>query len=128
MILTENDISGIILDASIRIHSQLGPGLFESVYQKCLAHELQKGGLRVQQEVILPIEYDDLIIKDAFKIDLLVNDIVIIELKAVTELQPIHHTQLTTYLRLSNKRLGLLINFGGYRLMDGYKRLVNNLK
>ena len=80
MDLIENEISGIVLHASIKVHSKLGPGLFESVYQKCLAYELEKAGLSAKMEVILPIKYDELVIKDAFKVDILVNDKVIIEL------------------------------------------------
>jgi len=127
MDLIENKLSGIVLDASIKIHSKLGPGLFESVYQKCLAYELEKAGLSVKTEVRLPIEYEGLLIINAFKVDILVEDKLIIELKAVAELLPIHRTQLTTYLKLSEKKLGLLINFGGYRIKDGFVRIANNL-
>ncbi len=127
MNLTENEISGIALDASIKIHSKLGPGLFESVYQKCLTYELKKAGLPVKTEVSLPIEYEGLFINDAFKVDILVDDRIILELKAVSELLPIHRTQLTTYLKLSDKKLGLLINFGGSKLIDGWVRIVNGL-
>ncbi|MFK8054495.1 MAG: GxxExxY protein [Saprospiraceae bacterium] len=127
MEILENQISHIVMQASIKVHKHLGPGLFESVYQSCLAYELEKAGLSVQVEFPLPIKYEELFLKDAFKVDILVNDIVILELKAVSELQQIHYTQLTTYLKLSNRKLGLLINFGGLRLMDGFKRVVNDL-
>jgi GxxExxY protein len=127
MELSENQISHVVMQASIQVHKHLGPGLFESVYQSCLAYELEKAGLSVQSEVVLPVRYKELLLKEAFKVDILVNDSVILELKAVSELHQMHYTQLTTYLKLSNKRLGLLINFGGLRLMDGFKRIVNNL-
>jgi len=127
MDVSENEISRIVMDACIKIHNHLGPGLFESVYQRFLAYELEKTGLSVKSEKILPVSYEGLFIKEAFKIDLLVNDLVIIELKSVDKLLPIHKKQLTTYLKLSDKKLGLLINFGGLRLMDGFKRIANGL-
>jgi len=127
MKMSENEISQKVIQASIKVHQHLGPGLFEHVYQTCLSYELTKSGLMVQTEVSLPIQYEELLVEDAFKVDILINNMVILELKAVTDLLPIHSTQLTTYLKLSDKKLGLSINFGGYRLMDGFRRIVNNL-
>ncbi len=123
----ENQISGIVLDAAIAVHTALGPGLLESAYQACLCYELSSRGLRVQTQVPLPIKYRGVLVDAAYRIDLLVEDLVILELKAVEKLLPIHEAQLLSYLKLSNKRLGLLINFHVLRLKDGYKRIVNGL-
>ena len=123
----ENQISGIILDAAIAVHTALGSGLLESSYQACLAYELVARGLKVQSQVPLPISYRGVLIDAAYRIDLLVDDLVIIELKAVERLMPIHEAQLLSYLKLSGKRLGLLINFHVLRVKDGYKRIVNGL-
>ena len=123
----ENQISGIILDAAIAVHTALGPGLLESAYQACLAYELTSRGLRVQTQVPLPIKYRGVCVDAAYRIDLIVEDLVVIEIKAVERLAPIHEAQLLSYLKLSDKRLGLLINFHVIRLKDGYKRIVNGL-
>jgi GxxExxY protein len=123
----ENRISGIILDAAIAVHTALGPGLLESAYQACLAYELTSRGLRVQTQVPLPIKYRGVCVDAAYRIDLIVEDLVVIEIKAVERLLPIHEAQLLSYLKLSDKRLGLLVNFHVLRLKDGYKRIVNGL-
>jgi GxxExxY protein len=123
----ENQISGIILDAAIAVHTALGPGLLESAYQACLAYELTSRGLRVQTQVPLPIKYRGVCVDAAYRIDLIVEDLVVIEIKAVERLAAIHEAQLLSYLKLSDKRLGLLINFHVLRLKDGYKRIVNGL-
>lgn len=123
----ENQISGIILDAAIAVHTALGPGLLESAYQACLAYELTSRGLRIQTQVPLPINYRSVLIDAAYRLDLVINDLVIVELKAVERLMPIHEAQLLSYLKLSGKRLGLLINFHVLRLKDGYKRIANGL-
>jgi len=123
----ENQISAIILDAAIAVHTALGPGLLESSYLACLVYELVARGLKVQTQVPLPISYRGVLIDAAYRIDLLVDDLVIIELKAVERLMPIHEAQLLSYLKLSGKRLGLLINFHVLRVKDGYKRIVNGL-
>jgi GxxExxY protein len=123
----ENQISGIILDAAIAVHTALGPGLLESAYQACLAYELTSRGLRVQTQVPLPIKYRGVCVDVAYRIDLIVEDLVVIEIKAVERLAPIHEAQLLSYLKLSGKRLGLLINFHVLRLKDGYKRIANGL-
>ena len=123
----ENQISAIILDAAIAVHTALGPGLLESSYLACLVYELVARGLKVQTQVPLPINYRGVLIDAAYRLDLVVDDLVIIELKAVERLMPIHEAQLLSYLKLSGKRLGLLINFHVLRVKDGYKRIVNGL-
>jgi GxxExxY protein len=123
----ENQISAIILDAAIAVHTALGPGLLESAYQACLAYELNSRGVRVQTQVPLLINYRGVLIDAAYRLDLVIDDLVIIELKAVERLMPIHEAQLLSYLKLSSKRLGLLINFHVLRLKEGYKRIVNGL-
>jgi len=123
----ENQISAIIMDAAIAVHTALGPGLLESAYQACLTFELNSRGLKVQTQVPLPINYRGVLIDAAYRLDLVVDDLVIIELKAVERLMPIHEAQLLSYLKLSGKRLGLLINFHVLRVKDGYKRIVNGL-
>ena len=119
-----NDVSGEIVRAAITVHSALGPGLLESAYRACLCHELSKRGLRSDVEVVLPLKYDGVTIDVGYRLDLLVEDAVIVELKTVRKLLPVHQAQLLSYLRLSNRRLGLLINFNVYRLLDGVKRMV----
>ena len=116
------DVTGEIIAAAIRVHRALGPGLLESVYETCLAHELVKAGLRVQRQVELPVVYDTIRLDCGFRVDLLVEDKVVIELKAVEKLQPIHEAQLMTYLRLADLPVGLLINFNVPRLTDGIIR------
>lgn len=120
-----NDLTGQIIDAAIKVHTALGPGLLESAYEACLAHELRKRGLKVDVQLELPIEYDGVRLDVGYRIDLLVNDAVIVELKAVSEIHPIHQAQLLSYLKLSKKKIGLLINFHVLRLKDGIKRLAN---
>jgi GxxExxY protein len=122
-----NDISGQIIDASIQVHRELGPGLLESAYEACLAYELKKRGLKVLTQVGLPVFYDEVKLDVGYRIDLLVEDCIIVELKAVEHVLPLHEAQLITYLKLSEKRLGLLINFNVHRLKDGIKRIANHL-
>ncbi|NCU04150.1 MAG: GxxExxY protein [Chitinophagaceae bacterium] len=119
-----NSISGAIVDCSIRVHKELGPGLLESVYEVCLMKELIAQGLTVRRQVALPVYYKGENIGIDFKIDLLVEEEVIVELKAVENLLPIHEAQLITYLKLSEMHLGLLINFNVKLLKDGIKRMV----
>jgi len=119
-----NEISGKIVNAAFMVHSTLGPGLFEKVYELCLVHELELAGLRVERQVPVPILYGDLEIPAGYYIDLLVEGKVIIELKAVEQILPVHKAQLLTYLKLYNRRLGLLINFNVPRIRDGIDRLV----
>ncbi len=122
-----NDISGQIVDAAIHVHSRLGPGLLESVYEHVLAYELQKRGLDVECQFPVPILYDDLRFEEGFRADLIVEKAVIVELKSVETLAPVHSKQLLTYLKLLDYRLGLLINFGSPLLKDGIRRIVNHL-
>jgi GxxExxY protein len=119
-----NSISGAIVDCSIRVHRELGPGLLESVYEVCLMKELISEGLTVRRQVALPVFYRGENIGLDFKIDLLVEEEVIVELKTVDNILPVHEAQLLTYLKLSEKRLGLLINFNVKLLKDGIKRMV----
>lgn len=112
------------VDAGIRVHSALGPGLLESAYEHCLAHELGKRGVDVQRQVPMPVTYDGEVIDAGYRVDLLIGNALIIEIKAVAALLPIHEAQLLTYLRLSGIRLGLLMNFNVKLLKHGIKRLV----
>lgn len=118
------DVTDKVIGAAIRVHKTLGPGLLESVYETCLAHELVKAGLNVERQVELPVVYDTVKLDCGFRIDLLVEDKVVVELKAIEKTQPIHEAQLMTYLRLSGKPVGLLINFNLLRLKDGILRRV----
>ena len=126
--MTENEIAKIIVDCAFKIHNKLGPGLLESVYKKILYYELINRGLNVQEEVGIKIKYDDLIFEEGFRADLIVENKVIIELKSIDALAPVHFKQLLTYLRLTNKHLGLLINFNEALIKDGIHRVVNNLE
>jgi GxxExxY protein len=124
--LTVNDISGAIVDAAIQVHRDLGPGLLESVYESVLAYELEQRGLSVQRQVAVPIQYRDLHIADAFRADLIVNKQVIVELKSIEQVAPVHKKQLLTYLRLTNLQVGLLLNFGCEVMKSGIHRVANN--
>ncbi|HEY0741779.1 MAG TPA: GxxExxY protein [Chryseosolibacter sp.] len=121
-----NDISAIILDSAITVHKQLGPGLLESIYQECLSEELRLRQLTVQHQVPLQLHYKGKPIKKDFFIDVLVEGEIILELKSVEELLEVHKAQLITYLKLSNKHLGFLINFNVPLLKDGFKRFVRD--
>lgn len=122
--LETNEISRIVIDAAMSVHTVLGLGLLESIYETCLCYELNKRGLKVLKQVDLPVQYDNLELDSGFRLDLLIEDDVIVELKSVEALLPIHHAQLLTYLKLSNKHVGLLINFNTVHLKDGIKRMV----
>ena len=124
---TENEIAKIVLDAAFKVHTSLGPGLLESVYEAVLAYELAKGGLAVRRQVPIPIRYEGMSFEEGFRADLLVGDCVITELKSVEALSRVHGKQVLTQLRLSGHRLGLLINFGEEHLKDGIKRIANGL-
>lgn len=117
-----NKITEIIIGKSIEIHSTLGPGLLESAYQKCLEYELLKSGLKVQREIILPVIYKELLIEFGYKMDLLIEDSILIELKSVEQVLPVHEAQILTYLKLSGKKIGLLINFNETLLKKGIRR------
>jgi len=122
-----NEISGVVVNAAMKVHSTIGPGLLENAYEACLLHELKKRDVNVRSQVTLPIHYDGEVIDIGYRLDLLVEDKVIVELKAAEKLLPIHEAQLLSYLKLSNKRLGLLINFNVLHLKDGIKRMVNKI-
>lgn len=123
----ENEISKKIIGACIKVHKNLGPGLLESAYEECLFFELKKLGLQVDKQVALPIVYEEVKLEAGYRIDLLVERKVIIELKSVDALNDVHMAQILTYLKLSNCKLGLLINFNVLRLIDGLKRVANKL-
>ena len=125
--MTENAIATQIVDAAYRIHKELGPGLLESVYEIVLAAELKKRGFEVLRQHPVPITYEGLHFELGFRADLIVQDLVIVEVKSVEEVSPVHAKQLLTYLRLTNKKLGLLINFNRKLIKDGIKRVVNGL-
>ena len=125
--MTENEIAKIIVDAAFQVHKRVGPGLLESVYEVILAHELKKRGLNVKRQVPVAIVYDDIKFDEAFRADLIVEEKVIVELKSVEKVSRVHKKQLLTYLRLADKRLGLLINFGTELIRDGISRVVNGL-
>jgi len=120
-----NDITGQIVDAAIKVHTALGPGLLESTYEACLMYELKKRGFAVQNQVPLPVHYDEVLIEVGYRIDLLVAESVIVELKSVDEIAPIHKAQLLSYLKLSSKKVGLLINFNVDLLKHGITRMAN---
>ena len=123
----EEEIGKLVIDSAMKVHSALGPGLLESSYRACLAHELELRGLDVSQEKPLPVLYEGAEISVGYRIDLLLNQKVIVELKAVEKLLPIHTAQLLSYLKLSGCKLGFLINFNVLHLKDGIKRVVNGL-
>ena len=117
-------IAEMIVESAYHVHKNLGPGLLESVYEACLAHELTARGLKVQRQVVVPILYDSVRLEEGFRIDLLVENLVIIELKAVDALLPVHKAQVLTYIKLSGLRLGFLINFNVTNIGVGTKRLI----
>lgn len=122
-----NDLSYKIIGSAMEVYKTLGPGLLESAYEKALVHELNLAGIPVQSQVGVEMSYKGVNIGEGLRLDLLVNNQIIVELKSVEELKPVHHKQLLTYLRLMDKRLGLLINFNVTDIMQGIKRVVNNL-
>lgn len=125
--MTENEIATIVVDAAFKIHNTLGPGLFESVYEATLDFELRKRGLRIDQQVGFPVQYEGVKLRLGFRPDLIVENKVIVEVKSIEALAPVHKKQLLTYLRLLDLRLGLLINFNVDLIKNGIQRVVNNL-
>jgi GxxExxY protein len=121
------EIAKKIVNAAIKVHTLLGPGLLESAYQKCMEYELKKDGFKVECEVILPIAYEKIKIDAGYRIDMIVEGCVIVEHKTVEKLMPIHEAQLLTYLKMKNCKLGFLLNWNVPRMKDGIKRMVNNL-
>lgn len=121
-----NDITGIIIDEAIKLHNDLGPGLLESVYEEVLTHCLKRRGLDVKRQVPIPVFYDGIKMEVGFRADMIVENSVIIEIKSVEILAPVHHKQLLTYLKLTDISVGLIINFNEALLKNGIKRIVNN--
>jgi GxxExxY protein len=127
MTFKENDVSGMIVDACYKIHEELGPGLFESVYEKILIIELKKKGLLVESQVAVPVKWRGTFIDQGFRADLIVENLVLVELKSIETLSPVHYKQVVTYLKLTKLKLGLLINFNEPLIKSGIKRMVNGL-
>lgn len=125
--MTENELARIVVDSAYKIHTQLGPGLLESAYQTILAHELTKRNLKIETEVLLPVQYDGIVIEAGYRADIVVEDLIILELKSIEQVNDVHKKQLLTYLKISGKRLGLLINFGAPKVKEGITRIVNGL-
>lgn len=125
--MNENEIAKEVVDAAVKVHSKLGPGLLESVYEAILARELEKRGLHIERQVPAPILYDDLRFDEGFRTDIIVEAKVILELKSVEQLAKVHYKQLFTYLKLADKRLGLLLNFGSELMKEGIKRIANGM-
>lgn len=123
----ENDLSQIIIGCAIKVHTALGPGLLESAYEECMYYEMIKAGMRVEKQKPLPLVYENVRLEIGYRVDLIVENTVIIEVKAVEALNDVHLAQVLTYLKLSNNKLGLLINFNVARVKDGIRRVVNNL-
>ncbi|MBD2414457.1 GxxExxY protein [Nostoc calcicola FACHB-389] len=122
-----NEVSGTVVDAAYMVHTSLGPGLLESVYETVMDFELRRRKLRVQRQVVIPVVYGGVVLEEGFRADLIVENQVIVELKSVESIHPVHKKQLLTYLRLADKRVGLLINFNVSLIKDGISRIVNNL-
>jgi GxxExxY protein len=125
--MNENELSEIIIKCAIKVHKAIGPGLLESVYEKILSYELKKKDLKVDCQVSIPITYENMIFNEGFRADIIVNDSVIVELKSIIDFDPVHFKQLLTYLKLADKKLGLLINFNKELLKDGIKRVINGI-
>lgn len=125
--LSENDVSGAVIDSAIRIHQALGPGLLESAYERVLAYELRKRGFRVETQVAVPLRYEEVLIDEGFRADIIVDEMVLVGLKSVEKLSPVHKKQVLTYSKLTGIRLGLLINFGEALLKDGVVRVANGM-
>ena len=125
--MIENEVSGIIVDSAIKVHSNLGPGLLESVYEAAMGYELTKRGLKVERQKTIPVIYDGMTLGEGFRADLIVEGMVIVELKSIESVPPVAYKVLLTYLRLTDMRLGLLINFGEEYVKDGIHRMVNRL-
>ena len=125
--MTENEIGGIVIGGAIKIHSVLGPGLLESAYETCLAYELSQRGIQVAKQVSLPIHYEGIALEAGYRLDLLIDKKVVVEVKSVEKLNRVHLAQLLSYLKLGKYKLGYLLNFNVIQLKDGIKRVVNGL-
>lgn len=124
--MLENEITEIIIGCAIKVHRALGPGLLESAYEECLYYELNKTKLKIEKQKALPLVYEDVKLECGYRMDLVVENKVVIEVKSIEALNDIHLAQILTYLKLSNNKVGLLINFNSLKLIDGVKRVVNN--
>ena len=125
--MTENELSNIIIGCAMRVHTRLGPGLLESAYEACLAYELSKAGLRFERQKPMPLIYEDVKLDVGYRLDLIVQNLVVVDPKSVEALAPVFTAQMITYLKLSGCKLGLIINFNVEHLRDGIKRIVNGL-
>ncbi|SDX04460.1 GxxExxY protein [Flavobacterium degerlachei] len=125
--MTENELSKIVFDCALKVHKALGPGLLESAYEECLYYELKKTGLNVVKQKALPLVYEDVQLDIGYRLDIIIEGKLILEIKSVDTLNDIHFAQLLTYLKLTNCKLGLLINFNVVLIKDGMKRIANNL-
>ncbi len=125
--MDENNLSGVIIGCGMRVHTALGPGLLESAYEECLYYELRKKGLNVGKQLPLPLIYEEVKLDCVYRLDLMVENKVIIEVKSVESINPIHSVQLLTYLKLTNCKLGLVLNFNVLHLKEGIKRVANKL-
>lgn len=127
IIMTENELSKIVFDCALKVHQNLGPGLLESAYEECLFYELKKTGYDVQKQKALPLVYEEIRLDIGYRIDIIVENKLILEIKSVESLNDVHFAQLLTYLKLTDCKLGLLINFNVNLIKNGIKRVVNNL-
>ena len=125
--MTENELSRIVFDAALKVHQNLGPGLLESAYEECLFYELNKRGIKVEKQKALPLIYEEIKLDIGYRLDIILEDKLIIEIKSVESLNDVHFAQLLTYLKLTNCKLGMLINFNVKLVKDGIKRIANNL-
>lgn len=125
--MTENELSKIVFDCALKVHQKLGPGLLESAYEECLFYELNKTGLDVQKQKVLPLIYEEVKLDVGYRLDIIIENKLIVEIKSVDALNDVHFAQLLTYLKLTNCKLGLLINFNVTLIKNGIKRIANNL-
>jgi GxxExxY protein len=125
--MTEEEVGRAIIGAAIKVHSALGPGLLENAYEICLVYELEKLRLRARRQVLVPIRYEEMLIDNGYRLDLLVDECVVVELKAIEQVLPVHRSQLLSYLRLGGFKLGYLLNFNVPLMRDGITRLVNGI-
>ena len=123
--MDENAIGTIVVDYAVKLHKSLGPGLLETVYEAVLAKQLEKAGLSVQRQVSVPIKFEGLVFDEGFRADIIVNDLVILELKSIEKVHPVHKKQVLTYLKLTNRKLGYLLNFGDELMKNGLTRIIN---
>lgn len=125
--MSENELSRIVFDSALKVHKALGPGLLESAYEECLNFELKKVGLKIEKQKALPLIYEDVKLDIGYRLDIIVENKLILEIKSVVALNDVHFAQLLTYLKLTNCKLGLLINFNVVLMKNGIRRVVNNL-